>query len=246
MMCNICGECHDEKTGKFLKHIQKNHTIENKSIYYYMSHDNDVCKICKVENKQIRSWNYEKYDTCENKICKTINSNNKKRNGQINLYKNGNGNFQNQNIIDKSKATRHQQYLDGTAYYQQAEVRSALSIKTTHRNLTNNPMKNKDTALKVSLSKTGVAQSASHRANIGAGLSKYLSNLSDDDFNRRMANTQKITDTDVAENILDKKTSINLNRWLENLDVCIDETAIILQAGREWLHQQQIQNFLAR
>lgn len=133
MICNICGECHDEKSGNFLKHIQKNHTIETKSIYYYMSYDNDLCGICNVENKQIRTWNYEKFDTCENKICKNINSNNKKRNGQINLYKNGNGNFQKQSVIDKNKEVRHQQYLDGTAYYQREEVRKELSIKTTQK-----------------------------------------------------------------------------------------------------------------
>lgn len=98
-------------------------------------------------------------------------------------------------------------------------------------------MKNKDTALKVSLSKTGVAQSTSHRANIGTGLSKYLANLSDDDFNKRMANTQKISTTIISENVLDEKTSINLNRWLENIDICVKETANILQAGKVWLQQ---------
>jgi hypothetical protein len=39
------------------------------------------------------------------------------------------------------------------------------------------------------------------------------------------------------EIFLDEKTNINSNRWLENIDICVKETANILQAGKVWLQQ---------
>ena len=235
MLCNICNEIHDEKSGSFFKHIRNKHKIVSKSEYYYMTHDSDLCDVCKLENKEIRTWSFEKYDTCESKKCKTINSNTKKRNGQINLYKHGNGNFQKIEVSEKSKLVMKQQYLDGTAYCQRDEVKRDLSLKTTLRNLANNPMKNKETALKVSIIKTGIPQSVSHRENISIGLSKYLNNLSDVEFNARMLNTQRSSSFTVSENSLNETTNEKLNNWLNNIEQNISETANILQVGKEWM-----------
>jgi hypothetical protein len=230
----MCNETHDEKSGKFFKHIRNKHNLSSKSEYYYMTHDSDLCDVCKVENKEVRTWSFEKYDTCKNEECKTINSNTKKRNGQINLYKNGDGNFQKPDVRKKSKIVLKQQYLDGTAYCLRDDAREKLSARTTLRNLTNNPMKNKDSALKVSVAKTGVPQSALHRANISIGLSNYLSNLSDEEFATRMLNTQRISDRPICEDILNKNKKEKLDNWLENIEQHRCETENILMVMRDW------------
>lgn len=234
MICSICNETHDEKSGKFSKHIRNKHDLVSKSEYYYMTHDSDLCNVCKVENKEVRTWSFEKYDTCENEECKTINSNTKKRNGQINLYKNGNGNFQKPDVREKSKIVMKQQYLDGTAYCLRDDVRENLSARTILRNLTNNPMKNKDNASKVSIAKTGVSLSAAHRESISIGLSNYLSNLSDEEFATRMLNTQRISDQPICEYILSKNTKEKLDNWLENIEHHRCETENTLMVAKDW------------
>ena len=234
MICNLCNETHDEKSGSLFKHIRNKHDLVSKSEYYYMTHDSDLCIVCKVENKEVRTWGFEKSDTCENKICIKISSNNKKRNAQINLYENGKGTFQKTEVREKAKAVMKQQYLDGTAYCLREDVKKELGERTTIRNLSNNPMKNKDIALRASIAKTGVPQSASHRASIGIGLSKYLSNLSDDEFSARMLNTQGSLTISIGENILSKSTKEKLDKWLENIDHHIIETKNILRVGNEW------------
>jgi hypothetical protein len=234
MICTICNETHDEKSGSFFKHIRNKHGLISKSEYYYMYHDSDLCNVCKKENKKVRTWGFEKYDTCENKDCITLNSNTKKRNGQINLYKNGNGNFQKTEVREKSKTVMKQQYLDGTAYCLREDVKKESSERLTLRNLTNNPMKNKDIALRASIAKTGVSLSASHRTNIGIGLSNYLSNLSDSEFYVRMLNTQRSPPLSVIENVLSESENENLNNVFANIEKCVEETNAIIQIGKEW------------
>jgi hypothetical protein len=179
-----------EKTnGAFIKHLKLAHDFFTYEDYFYATHPLEVCCICGVNRKKFIG-NVQK-DICSNKDCGI-----KKISIATSNYQktNTNHNFSKKESREKVKQKQSFNKEHKIGYLYSTKHKERTSIFFTELNKINNPMKKESNKRKMKERKTGVALSDDHKSKISIGLTRFLENLTPEEFNLRMVNTSKIVD----------------------------------------------------
>lgn len=227
--CSICNSEYCTQSGAMLKHINKAHNIKDVGDYYYTSNKADFCVVCGIKNKRIKNWMFDKYKTCEDKICIRTNANSIIGEKQRTLAISGKHNSQSIEAREKARNRQLQSFSNGTHVSQCIDHLEKLSTATTKRNLEKNPMHDKINVEKMSKSSMGKVLTQEHRDKISKGLSAYLSSLSEEEFTKRMRNTENIST--IADNT-DYYPHVDLTHIFENPEFYIQKTENTISFGK--------------
>jgi len=188
MICKICNEEHNLQSGTFTKHIKNKHNLD-KQEYYYLFHKKTECSIC-GENREVKTWKFDLLETCPSKDCKETNRRNKISKSQLQKTKDGTHQFQNKKLREQLSVNLREKAKKGEHPFQDKDTREKALSNMKKTFLLTNPMKKDEVRLKLSKAHKGKKLSMEHKEAISIGLSKYLSNLSDDAFYARMINSE--------------------------------------------------------
>ena len=225
-ICNCCKNSYPTRSGSALSHI-KTHGFSTMEDYYYSFHDIDLCEICGIRNKFIRTWDFLKGETCDDKNCKLQLKKIKLSKHQKKLASENRHNYQSEENKAKSIRMSREKILDGTHKSLTAESRAKKRKATIERNLKHgNPMKNPEVAARMAKTSRGKILSTQHKQNISLGMQKFLGGLSIEDFTKRMKNTENIVSSIEERQYKD----IEVSHIFENYEFYIDRTNRIIDS----------------
>ncbi len=229
--CKTCIKTFDTSSGKMLKHI-KTHGFLSITDYFYSFNELDMCCVCNNRVKIIKNWRFEKKNTCADSQCILKNSNLKKSIGAKKLVLSGKHNFQKEEVIENHVKRTKEAFRNWTHGALKPENIKKNSERLTLRNLTNNPMKDKKIAEKMSISSTGKILTEEHKNNISIGMLNYLNSLTDEESKNRINYSLNHAPYENDDLLYPK---LELSHIFENPEIYINNTSEILNCGNKFI-----------